>query len=73
MSETFVYDDPDGSFELTVGDEELEFRYTTNGDLNTISLTHCPHDMEDFCEFLLTAAHELQAELGRQELSRVPR
>ena len=73
MAENFVYDDPDGSFEVTVGDDELEFRYTTNGDLNTINLTHCPHDMEEFCTFLLAVAYELQAELGRQELSRVPR
>ncbi len=72
MAETFVYDDPDGTFELTVGDEELEFRYQTNGDLNTLSLTHYPHDMEEFCEFLLGTARELQAELARQELLQAP-
>jgi hypothetical protein len=68
--ETFVYDDADGSFEIEVDEGSITWMYITNGDLNTVTIEHHPHDLESFIEFLLMAGRECQAEFGRQEIER---
>jgi hypothetical protein len=68
MTEVFEYSDADGGYTITIGEEELQFTFDMNQDLASVQIVHCPHSMEDFCEFLLAAAYELQAELGRQEM-----
>ena len=71
MKDTFTYDDADGSFEIEVEEEGCRFSYSSNGDLNNLRLEHCPHDLEDFFNFLFAAARSCQAEFGRQELERL--
>lgn len=68
MKETFDYDDSDGFMRIEVEKDGCEFKYEAHGDLNTISILHCPHNLKDFYEFLFDAAEACRVEYGRQVL-----